>query len=177
MSNETTPDKLPCPFCGGVGLGESVSNGQWWIECICGVVVTSAPTRKAAIDIWNTRRMRTFKDRAADALADEVAVLVQRKVIDSRSPAADALLDFRNPPMSEHSSRMVTLEVVVEQLQGERDIARKERNADRAELVRLRAVVGEMQALAGKLDGAIICAVDANGDLIDLKRAAGGDNG
>jgi len=39
-----------------------------------------------------------FDVRCADALADEVALLVIRKVIDSRSPAADALLDYRNPP-------------------------------------------------------------------------------
>ena len=37
---------------------------------------------------------RPFDVRAADVLADEVAVLVRRKVIGSRSPAADALLDY-----------------------------------------------------------------------------------
>jgi hypothetical protein len=40
--------------------------------------------------------IRTFKDRAADALADEVTLLVDRQVIDVRSPAADALLDYRD---------------------------------------------------------------------------------
>lgn len=52
-----------------------------------------------------------FSKRCADALADEVAVLVDRKVIDSRSPAADALLDYRNPPRSPRSDRIVELEV------------------------------------------------------------------
>jgi hypothetical protein len=39
-----------------------------------------------------------FDVRCADALADEVALLIIRKAIDSRSPAADALLDYRDPP-------------------------------------------------------------------------------
>lgn len=56
----------------------------------------------------NTRR--TFKSRAADALADEVDVLIRRKVIDMRDPAADALLSFRDPPTSERSDRLLTLE-------------------------------------------------------------------
>ncbi len=46
----------------------------------------------------------------ADALADEVAVLVRRKVIDSRSPAADALLDYREPPSTPRADRMAQLE-------------------------------------------------------------------
>jgi len=40
---------------------------------------------------------RPFDKRAADALANEVAKLIERGVIDSRSPAADALLDYRDP--------------------------------------------------------------------------------
>lgn len=53
--------------------------------------------------------------RAADALADEVAVLVRRRVIDARSPAADALLDYRDPqggtPMvTQRADRIATLE-------------------------------------------------------------------
>jgi len=47
--------------------------------------------------------------RCADALADEVAVLVKRGVIDSRSPAADALLDYRNPPSSPRADRLAAL--------------------------------------------------------------------
>lgn len=49
-----------------------------------------------------------FDVRCADALADEVAVLVIRKVIDSRSPAADALLDYRNPPQTLRAERLAT---------------------------------------------------------------------
>jgi hypothetical protein len=51
-----------------------------------------------------------FKLRAAEALADEVAVLVRRGVLDSRSPAADALLDFRDPPSSPRADRLAELE-------------------------------------------------------------------
>lgn len=54
--------------------------------------------------------LKTFKTTAADALADEVDVLVRRKVIDPRSPAADALLSYRDPPTTERSSRIAALE-------------------------------------------------------------------
>lgn len=54
--------------------------------------------------------------RCADALADEVAALVRRGVIDQRSSAADALLDYRNPPSSERADRLATLESENERL-------------------------------------------------------------
>lgn len=47
---------------------------------------------------------------AADRLADEVAVLVTRGYLDSRSAAADALLDYRQPPRSPRSDRLAELE-------------------------------------------------------------------
>ncbi len=53
------------------------------------------------------------KKTAAEALADEVDALVRRRVIDSRSPAADALLDYRNPPMSPRSDRLVAMDEAV----------------------------------------------------------------
>jgi hypothetical protein len=51
-----------------------------------------------------------FDKRCADALADEVAVLVRNRAIDSRSPAADALLDYRNPPSTLRADRLAELE-------------------------------------------------------------------
>jgi hypothetical protein len=51
-----------------------------------------------------------FDRIAADRLADEVAVLVVNRRLDSRSAAADALLDYRNPPRSERSDRLAALE-------------------------------------------------------------------
>lgn len=47
-----------------------------------------------------------FDVRCADALADEVDFLVRSKLVDSRSPVADALIDYRNPPTSPRSDRM-----------------------------------------------------------------------
>lgn len=61
--------------------------------------------------------LRTFRSRAADALADEVAVLVRRRVIDFRDPAADALLDFRDPPSTERADRMAAQAAEIERLQ------------------------------------------------------------
>jgi hypothetical protein len=40
--------------------------------------------------------MSLFDKSAADALAVEVEKLIERKIIDSRSPAADALLNYRD---------------------------------------------------------------------------------
>lgn len=51
-------------------------------------------------------RESPFDKRAADNLADEVAVLIQRGVVDSRSLLADALLDYRDPPTSERALRL-----------------------------------------------------------------------
>lgn len=51
-----------------------------------------------------------FDVRCADAMADEVDVLISRKVIDCRSPAADALLDYRDPPRTPRSDRLAELE-------------------------------------------------------------------
>lgn len=52
-----------------------------------------------------------FDKRCADALADEADVLVRRKIVDTRSPVADALLDYRNPPSSARADRLVALEI------------------------------------------------------------------
>jgi hypothetical protein len=98
---------------------------------------------KAALDAMRIERdyARMRLDRHAAHLADEVAVLVKRRVIDSRSPAADALLDFRNPPSSPRADRLTVLENQSEsfrlQLLGERE-ARCDREAD---VERLQALV------------------------------------
>lgn len=66
--------------------------------------------RDAAIDALAEKGLSPLARRAADALADEVAVLVRRKVVDSRSPAADALLDYRDPPSTERADRIAAAE-------------------------------------------------------------------
>jgi chromosome segregation ATPase len=71
----------------------------------------------------------TFDKRCADALADEVAVLVQRRIIDARSPAADALLDYRNPPSSPRTDQLATLQAKVEELEATNRRLEDERNA------------------------------------------------
>jgi hypothetical protein len=70
--------------------------------------------------------MNGWDRRAADALADEVAVLVRRHVIDSRSPAADALLDYRDPPSTQRADRMAELERALAKAEQERDELRTE---------------------------------------------------
>ncbi len=73
-----------------------------------------------------------FDVRCADALADAVDVLVQRKVIDSRSPAADALLDYRNPPSTPRSTQLATA-------QADLQTANSLRRTAMAEVERLKA--------------------------------------
>jgi hypothetical protein len=57
-----------------------------------------------------------FDVRCADAMADAVDVLVRTKVIDARSPAADALIDYRNPPTTPRSDRILDLESTITEL-------------------------------------------------------------
>lgn len=53
----------------------------------------------------------TMRLRAAEALAREVEVLIERRIIDSRSPAGDALLDYRDSrPGTEAAERIANLE-------------------------------------------------------------------
>lgn len=68
------------------------------------------------LDTYRKKGLGPFGKRAADILADEVNALVRRKVIDARSPAADALLDYRDPPYTERSDRMADVERENEQL-------------------------------------------------------------
>lgn len=49
---------------------------------------------------------RPFDKIGADRLADEVAAMVTRGVLDPRSPAADALLDYRCPPRTPRSDAL-----------------------------------------------------------------------
>ncbi len=84
---------------------------------------TAAP--ELAREVLRRIHLRTMNDRCAAALADEVAVLVRRGVIDARSPAADALLDLRSPPTTPRSERLATLEA---QLGDARDEARRAQN-------------------------------------------------
>jgi hypothetical protein len=79
--------------------------------------------------------LRTFDQIAADRMADEIALLVRRKEIDARSPAADALLDYREPSTSERSDRMLELTHEVERLLAEsgRQCALALRERDHAE--------------------------------------------
>lgn len=88
----------------------------------------------------------SFDKRCADALADEVAVLVRRQVIDARSPAGDALLDYRNPPSTPRADRLTTLQakveemtILIEQANGVLAKTASERNAAIAEVERLKA--------------------------------------
>lgn len=82
--------------------------------------------------------IRTMRSRAADELADEVAALVRRKVIDSRSPAADALLSFRDPPSTPRAERLAD----VDRYNASMAEWKAERATYRADLFTIAALVG-----------------------------------
>lgn len=84
-------DEAPCWKCGSRKVQRTSSGDQ---------PVTPKPERR------DEPPPGPFSRRAADALADEVAALVLRGVLDSRSPAADALLDYRTPPASPRADRL-----------------------------------------------------------------------
>lgn len=89
--------------------------------------------------------LATFDKVAADRLADEVAALVVNRHLDSRSAAADALLDYREPPRSERSDRIVALE-------GELNDRRPQIHLLTMLLERLMTVCGERGQSEGALD-------------------------
>lgn len=66
--------------------------------------------------------------KGADRLADEVAVLIRRGVLDARSPAGDALQDYRDPPQTDRADRIASQEWTIEALQKERDTLRAEQD-------------------------------------------------
>jgi hypothetical protein len=75
-------------------------------------------------ELEEARPLTPFERIAADRLADEVASLVSRHLLDSRSAAADALLDYREPPRSARSDRIAALEEEVEaELRGQVEIS------------------------------------------------------
>lgn len=65
-----------------------------------------APIRAAIERLKTPAPLSPFDRRAADNLADEVAVLVLRGAIDSRSLVGDALLDYRDPPCSDRAREL-----------------------------------------------------------------------
>lgn len=106
-------------------------------------------------------------ERDGGRLADEVAVLVRQRVVDQRSPVADALLDFREPPASERSDRLVTLErdaatlrervatleKEVTALEDERDMLRPALEEEQEHHATAEARVKELEAQLVELNG------------------------
>lgn len=93
---------------------EMEAGGAWSPEEIADRTcshIQGLESEMSALQSWVAEmKLQALRAKYAEALADEVAVLVRRKVIDSRSPAADALLDFRDPPSTPRADRMAGLE-------------------------------------------------------------------
>jgi len=121
--------------------------------------------------------------QCAERLADEVDVLVRRKTIDTRSPAADALLDYREPPSTPRSERLATMESALAMATARAEAAEKEidqlRNRPHLDLCSCastalggygciciakmaldRAVAKEREAIASWLEGGWVRAYD-----------------
>jgi hypothetical protein len=100
----------PCRGCGSAWTAKA-EDIAWTSErhdlgaaecprCLMPALVTLDPP-PARGDAAPPEAPHFFDKRAADALACEVQKLIDRKVIDARSPAADALLDYVDPGPNE----------------------------------------------------------------------------
>lgn len=135
------------------------------------VLIDQVDALRRDVASLSKRPLRTFAQIGADRLADEVDVLVRRKVIDSRDPAADALVDYRDGhPTSARSDRMVDLEREVAELTAARD---RHRALVAEELNTCRDTLGAMSAELGTLRTEI-SGVVAERDIFreDFERAA-----
>lgn len=74
------------------------------------VLCIARDTLTALLDDLDAKGLGPFEKRCADALADEAAALVALRQLDSRSALADALLNYRDPPMTDRSDRIAELE-------------------------------------------------------------------
>lgn len=147
------PDECDCGFEAATADQQSrpkpVLSYQQGVQKLVGELRAEREVLLAQLDALRKEPLRTMKDRAADHLADEVQVLVQRRVIDSRSPAGDALLDYREPVRSKRGDRLTELE---------------------AELARLRAPPTEAEVEA--TGEAVVSAYRAGGSQLTVARAA-----
>lgn len=103
----------------GVTDAQLAGPGAFWFGVADRMALFAAQEMEAV-------RLSPFGKRAADALADEVAALIRRRELDARSPAGDALLDYRDPPQTSRSDRLAALDG---QLVNEAAIREEERGA------------------------------------------------
>lgn len=89
--------------------------------------MTDEPSIEEQRDYYQRRVLELeLRLRAADRLADEAAALVTLRQLGSRSPLADALLDYRDPPQTERSDRIASLEAELNRQHSENnDLASK----------------------------------------------------
>lgn len=91
-----------CAWCGRLSADRSAAVAHAQV-CTKSPLVARIEELTAQLTPWHS---------CVTALADEVDVLVRKHVIDSRSPAADALLDVRNVPSTPRSDRLLQLEAI-----------------------------------------------------------------
>lgn len=136
---------MNCPKCGSEDLQSYIQDGEERTHCnTCGENDWSSefaqPSPQPAPAGEGTDPATWLKLRAAERLADEVANLVVIGKLNARSAAADALLDYRDPPRSERSDRLSDLEQELAAL-------RTAREADAAELKRLRGLKRDLHRI------------------------------
>lgn len=88
---------------------DDLATTSYWSSEDSSYVAEYLPILVRELRLFRAGDAHPFDRRCADALADEVDVLIKRRMIDSRSPAADALLDYRDPPRTPRSEELETL--------------------------------------------------------------------
>lgn len=156
---------IRCPVCGAKPARTNLTHAS------CSRCVVRRPIAQwTVVDGQSDRELERQRDealsrvRCADAIADEVAVLVRRKVIDSRSPAADALLDYREPPSTERADRLAQLEAQLEETRESLSIV-KQLNDGRRGIIKNREKWA--RAICQKLG------VTTNGELLEYGKTRG----
>lgn len=127
-------DPILCPFCVpglDVAAARALVDSAHREDSIAGLEEHYERLRHSLaraldeIEALTAKGVHLFDKLAADRLADEVDALVRRKVIDMRSPAADALLDYREPPSTPRSDRLADIEDKLAKVRRQRDEARE----------------------------------------------------
>lgn len=97
---------------------------------------------------------RTVEIKVDQVEAAQVDALIKRRVLDARSPVADALLDFRDPPRTPRSCRLADLECELAAAKVRAEEAERQRDAI-AKGVRLYRILAAIAPTTCEVEGCL----------------------
>lgn len=97
----------PCAHCKGRATVHNTPTRMFFVQCnLCEMQTALFSVSMDAVNAWNLRaevpeirelHVAQIKLRAADGMAKAIDTLVERGILDARSLAADARLDYGDP--------------------------------------------------------------------------------